>query len=554
MHEVSVDVAFAKLAAEHGDLRPEIAQSWRRSMGYRVRRDATSIEPWFSAAEPDRRLLSAAMPVMDHLASDIAGTGLVVGLADSAGRLLDARWSGRLPTGRALESAGIVLGSTMCEERIGTNAIGTVVETRTAITIRGPEHYLRSIESMSCYGHPIVDPVTGRLSGVMMMGAGRADYSPLFRPYMEHAAHAIERGLLDSSRAGDRGLLRAFRRVVSRSSHPVVAFGADLILTNAAAHGVLRPEDQARLRQLSEETTISNPGEVEVEVAGRFAAVRMYPVAGFADSWVFELLSRSSLPSSHPRNRGRLAQLDEDLADVRARRVNVVLRAEPGAGASRAMTVLAEGKDASWFELAEIARIGREAWLQAFEATMRRRPGLVLIEAGHLADSAVARVVARHLPENAQFVVSTCGELHPALHSLCPVTITLPPTRACRTELPALIAATAAELRPNGDVYLTPDAISALAARRYRGNFTELRAAIVAALSTRSVGPITQADLVPSGTELAYPAGLTRLEQVEYDEIVEALRRHNGNRASAAAELGFSRSTLHRRIRAFRLG
>ena len=46
---------------------------------------------------------------------------------------------------------------------------------------------------------------------------------------------------------------------------------------------------------------------------------------------------------------------------------------------------------------------------------------------------------------------------------------------------------------------------------------------------------------------------LTRLESLEREAIVEALREHDGNRVQAAQALGMSRSTLYRRLRLFGL-
>jgi transcriptional regulator of acetoin/glycerol metabolism len=46
---------------------------------------------------------------------------------------------------------------------------------------------------------------------------------------------------------------------------------------------------------------------------------------------------------------------------------------------------------------------------------------------------------------------------------------------------------------------------------------------------------------------------LTRLESLERDAIVDALREYDGNRIRAAAALGMSRSTLYRRLRSFGL-
>jgi transcriptional regulator of acetoin/glycerol metabolism len=46
---------------------------------------------------------------------------------------------------------------------------------------------------------------------------------------------------------------------------------------------------------------------------------------------------------------------------------------------------------------------------------------------------------------------------------------------------------------------------------------------------------------------------LTRLESIEREAIVEALREHDDNRVQAAQALGMSRSTLYRRLRQFGL-
>jgi transcriptional regulator of acetoin/glycerol metabolism len=46
---------------------------------------------------------------------------------------------------------------------------------------------------------------------------------------------------------------------------------------------------------------------------------------------------------------------------------------------------------------------------------------------------------------------------------------------------------------------------------------------------------------------------LTRLESLEREAIVDALRECGGNRVQAAAALGMSRSTLYRRLRSFGL-
>ena len=59
------------------------------------------------------------------------------------------------------------------------------------------------------------------------------------------------------------------------------------------------------------------------------------------------------------------------------------------------------------------------------------------------------------------------------------------------------------------------------------------------------------------GTEIYVSAHrrrtFTRLESLERDAIVDALREYDGNKIRAAAALGISRSTLYRRLRSFGL-
>jgi transcriptional regulator of acetoin/glycerol metabolism len=51
--------------------------------------------------------------------------------------------------------------------------------------------------------------------------------------------------------------------------------------------------------------------------------------------------------------------------------------------------------------------------------------------------------------------------------------------------------------------------------------------------------------------ESAGAGGISSNRQSEKEIIIEALRRHKGNRVRAAAELGVHRSTLWRKIRSY---
>jgi sigma-54 dependent transcriptional regulator, acetoin dehydrogenase operon transcriptional activator AcoR len=123
----------------------------------------------------------------------------------------------------------------------------------------------------------------------------------------------------------------------------------------------------------------------------------------------------------------------------------------------------------------------------------------------------------------------------------------VPPLRNRTADLTALTTAVLAELAPDREVRLTPDAQRTLARHGWPGNVRELRDALVAALRRRPVGAIEVGDL-PESCQSTPRGTLRPVEVAERDTIVGALRESGGNRVAAAAALGLARSTLYRKI------
>ncbi|MDD2520694.1 MAG: sigma-54 dependent transcriptional regulator [Kiritimatiellae bacterium] len=106
---------------------------------------------------------------------------------------------------------------------------------------------------------------------------------------------------------------------------------------------------------------------------------------------------------------------------------------------------------------------------------------------------------------------------------------------------------------------ITPEAMDALLAHDWPGNVRELRNVIERMVVLGNGGKLTVRDLPPSlrapaagraGTESR--AG-RRLRDAERQLIEDALRRHKGSRIRAAADLGISRRTLHRKLNEYGL-
>lgn len=99
----------------------------------------------------------------------------------------------------------------------------------------------------------------------------------------------------------------------------------------------------------------------------------------------------------------------------------------------------------------------------------------------------------------------------------------------------------------------TLDALHALERHPWPGNVTEL-ARVVRALAEqrRTVGPVRRAELPDPVREGPAARTLRPMEHAERTAILEALRRHGGNKARAAAALGIARATLYRKLRGYR--
>jgi transcriptional regulator of acetoin/glycerol metabolism len=132
--------------------------------------------------------------------------------------------------------------------------------------------------------------------------------------------------------------------------------------------------------------------------------------------------------------------------------------------------------------------------------------------------------------------------------------VTLPPLREraedVRELLPALTPRPAPGQPP---LTWTLDALRALELYPWPGNVTEL-AHVVRALAEhrRVTGPVRRAELPDTVREGPAARPLSPMEHAERAAILEALRRHGGNKARTAAALGIGRATLYRKLREYR--
>ena len=124
--------------------------------------------------EKNHNLVSHALPVLETLYQQLAGTHSMVVLTDEQGLILHS-----LGDSDFLERAQRVAlqpGVTWSEDSRGTNAIGTALIERAPICVNGAEHFLKANRFLTCSAVPIIDP-HGRTVGVLDVTGDHRGYS-----------------------------------------------------------------------------------------------------------------------------------------------------------------------------------------------------------------------------------------------------------------------------------------------------------------------------------------------------------------------------------------
>jgi DNA-binding CsgD family transcriptional regulator len=198
----------------------------------------TMIGAGVAASNGGGPLVDAARPVVDALASDLAGTGIGVVLSDVAGHVVDRRISGPW---------------------LGVHP--AVPE------VTGP-------------ATPIVDPRTGRTVGQLELVCGRADANALLRPLAALAVREIEQRLVDDEAVAERLALGRFLKKRRGAKGPFVLVTERRFIPNAAADRLIDPDDEPVLREAADRLSDRLQDATTIVLSGRAVAVHALPVPG----------------------------------------------------------------------------------------------------------------------------------------------------------------------------------------------------------------------------------------------------------------------------------
>ena len=148
-----------------------------------------------SRIDQRRDLIALAKPTMNYLHGLMSGSGGVIILSDHQGVIVDS-----VGDAQFVSKADRVLlktGASWQEKHRGTNAIGTALVERTAVSINGPEHFLENNGFLSCTAAPIFAP-DGSISGVLDISTDKNAYHPHTIGLVKATVHSLEKQLFCS--------------------------------------------------------------------------------------------------------------------------------------------------------------------------------------------------------------------------------------------------------------------------------------------------------------------------------------------------------------------
>jgi sigma-54 dependent transcriptional regulator, acetoin dehydrogenase operon transcriptional activator AcoR len=200
-------------------VRPEVAISWHRC------REQYRVDPHLTAAP-------AAVARSDHtvehdvvftelggmaasLAAEVNSLGGIVTVTDATGRVL-AAWGDQTTLAKAYES-NLAPWSCWSEGAVGTNGMGTALEVRGPVLIRGAEHWCQAFHSWVCAGIAVRDVVTREPIAVLNISCWRSRLPGLAGSWLANAATMTQCLLRRRARDSGAELVAAYTQARAHS-------------------------------------------------------------------------------------------------------------------------------------------------------------------------------------------------------------------------------------------------------------------------------------------------------------------------------------------------
>jgi sigma-54 dependent transcriptional regulator, acetoin dehydrogenase operon transcriptional activator AcoR len=592
------------LAAEPVDpaiVREPILASWWRSRESNVAANRLDLS-YLGVPDLGTTLARAAAPVLRHLYEQLDGQPISIVLTDANGLVL-RRYTGDRKLEHQLDAIMLTPGFSYAEDVVGTNGIGTALESGGPTHVFGHEHYAEHLEALACAGVPLRDPLSGKTLGVIDLTCWRRDADPLMLSLVRSTADQLTQALTETSNSRDLRLLQEYTRACRHTGGIVLALGNDVVMLNDHARQALSPGDQAALISQATEVLATETRAAELRghwrqlgaatvdlPSGTVARLFCRPVTepeaaderllpgALADGVVHvKLVAQAATPSpeipgprapiSLPglvgvgavwRRACRLAETSYERGEWLA------FEGESGVGKLALIRAVHQRHSlAAPFHVIDAADLGKPPECRKqVRAELPDGAGMLVIRHAHLLSAYQVRALTDTLAEiksdgkRAGLLVAVTLNREAArsdltgLMRLFPGTVAVPPLRHHSEDLRDLVPFFLGKLSQQGRVSCSPAAMQLLLRHTWPGNAAQLWQVLRQVVQRRRTGQITPEDLPPECWTVSRRM-LSPLESIERDAIVQSLLDHDGNKIRAARALGMSRATIYRRIREF---
>ena len=218
-------------------VREPILASWWRSREWHVAADRLDLS-YLGEPDLDSALARAAKPVLRHLHEQLEGQPISIVLTDASGLVL-LRFTGDHDLERQLDTIKLAPGFSYAEDVVGTNGIGTALESGGPAHVFGHEHYAERLEGLACAGVPVRDPMSGKTVGVLDLTCWRRHADPLMLSLVRSTADQLNQALSETSNGRDLRLLQEYTKACRHTGGIVLALGNDVVMLNDRARQAL---------------------------------------------------------------------------------------------------------------------------------------------------------------------------------------------------------------------------------------------------------------------------------------------------------------------------
>lgn len=561
-----------------GVVRQPILASWARSREHDVPVAGPDL-----GTESDRRresrLARAALPVVGEVADLWATEPMSIIVCDADGVVLERRTCDA-SLEQHLDRVWLAPGFSYAEHLVGTNGIGTALESRGPVHVFGHEHWVDSLERFACAAVPIRHPVTGKVEGVLNLTGWCRDANSLMVTTAGMLARRVEAALLQEAGRHELSLLGAYLAACHRNRGIVLAVGDDLLMLNDRARALLDPADQEPLvasgldalrggRRTAIDVDLPSGATARLHCRpcdagpGRTGGVLLVQLLGALPDRAIPASRSAATPGpstlasasvvGHGTLWTRCAQaLDRHFAA----REWVLLTGEPGSGLRTLARAVHQARTpAAHLRVLDAGERGPGV-LDDVAQELTRADGTVVLTRLDLLDAEATVRLAELLAsatsrDHRPWVAGTVRTAPAApLLRVFPYTVEVPPLRHHLEDVPDLARHFIGRLVRGGDLTLSPSALRMLSRHPWPGNVGQLHQVIRKVVARRRSGVIEVGDL-PAEIWTTSRRALTPLEAIECDAIVRALLQTGGSKAEAAALVGMSRATIYRKVREY---